>query len=291
VTHTPRHLPLRLYSALQTATATLDLPLETRHLEALALELTPLLRALCAEARADAADDAPIRYAVAESVSVDAQAGVETTEYAGCIRRISVDVDHDSPAAVLAEQLRRHHDVVVTDIPTATYLGLTIRPRTAEAWQWWLDKLGIAPESVTVQGTHAYAAGETEGVTVRLCGEDTGTLLSDSVSTRQGLDVDLDTPAGTVAAKARRQADVTGIAISDAHTLTITVTATSLIEWQWWLVHLGVEPGSVTFDGTTAIATGGKDGAVVHLRGDNVHAFYEDQATARLMGLIASTTP
>jgi len=291
VTSDPRHLPHRLHSALQTATATLDLPLETRHLEALALELTPLLRALCAEVQADAADDAPIRYAVAESVSVDEQAGVETTEYAGCIRRISVDVDHDSPAAVLAERLRRHHDVVVTDIPNAAYLGLTIRPKTAAAWRWWLKTLSIPATSVTVQGTDAYASCEVDGVAVHLCGEDTGTLLSESVRTRQGLDVDLDTPAGTVAAKARRQPDVTGIAISDAHTLTITVTATSLVEWQWWLTQLGVETGTVVFDGATATATGSKDGGTVHLRGDDCRSFYEDQVAAHFAGLIASTTP
>ncbi|MEV1063433.1 hypothetical protein [Streptomyces sp. NPDC050263] len=292
MTHDPRPLPHRLHTALQTATAKLDLPLETRHIEALADELGSFVRALCAEARADADDDAPIRYAVAAaSASVDEQAGVETTEYAGCIRRISVDVDHDSPAAVLAERLRRHHDVVVTDVPNAVYLGLTIRPRTAAAWRWWLKELSIPAASVTVQGTHAYAAGEVDGVAVHVCGEDTGTLLSADVHTRQGLAVDLGTPAGAAAAWARRQPDVTSIELRDAHTLTVTVRATSPVEWQWWLRELGVEPGSVTFDGATAIAAGDKGGAVVRLRGDDVQPFYEDQATARLMGLIASTTP
>lgn len=290
MTRDPRQLPHRLHSALQTATATLDLPLETRHLEALAVELAPWVRAVCAEALADAAETAPIDYSVIAS-SVDETAGVETTEYAGCIRRISVDVDHESPAAVLAEQLRRQPDVVVTDVPNATYLGLTIRPKTAAAWRWWLKKLSIPAEAVTVQGTHAYAAGEADGVAVHLCGEDTGTLLASDVHTRKGLDVDLDTPAGTVAAKVRRQPDVTAIAISDAHTVTVTVRATSLMEWHWWLTQLGVETGTVLFDGDTATATGSKDGATVHLRGDDCRSFYEDQVAAHLAGLTVSSTP
>ncbi|WP_330349628.1 hypothetical protein [Streptomyces sp. NBC_00582] len=282
-------MPHRLHSVLHTATVMLDLPLDTRQLEALALHLTPVVRAWCAEAIDTAAADSPVPYAVA-TTTVDTEVGVETTEYAGCVSRISVDVDHDSPAAVLAEQLRRHHDVVVTDVPSAVYLGLSIRPKTVAAWKWWLKKLSIAPSAVTVQGTDAYASSEVDGVLVALCGEDTGTLLSADVHTRQGLDVDLDSPAGTVAAKARRQPDVTSIEIRDAHTLTVTVRATSLLEWQWWLAQLSVAPGTVQFEGTTAIATGSKDDAVVHLRGDDCAAFYEDQAAARLVGLIAGGT-
>lgn len=282
-----RHVPHRLHSALQTAAAVLDLPLDTRHLEALAVELAPFVRALCAETAAAATDDAPIPYTVA---SADETAGVETTTYAGCAARIGVDVDHDAPAALLAEKLRRHHDVVATDVPTAAYLGLTIRPKTAAAWQWWLRELDVPTSAVTVQGVDAYAAVEVDGVAVHLCGVDTGTLLAADVHGRQGLDVDLDSPAGTVAAKARRQPDVTAVEIRDAHTVAITVRATSLVEWQWWLVQFGVEPGSVAFDGTAALAVGRKDGATVHLRGDDCAAFYEDRAAARLVGLIAGAT-
>jgi hypothetical protein len=275
---------------LETTTAVLDLPLDTRHLDTLALELAPFVRALCAEAHADATEDAPIPYGVV-TPTVDEQAEVETTEYAGCVRRIRVDVDHDSPAAVLAEELRRQPEVIGTDIPTATYLGLTIRPQTEAAWQWWQRKLDIPGTSITVQGTDVYASCEVGGVTVHLRGEDTGTLLSSDVRTRPGLDLDLDSPAGTIAAKARRQPDVTGIEIRDAHTIGLTVAAASLVEWQWWLTELSVEPRMVTFEGTTAIATGSKDGATVHLRGDECASFYEDQAAARLAGLIASTAP
>ncbi|MFE1925847.1 hypothetical protein ACFW91_25150 [Streptomyces asoensis] len=282
-----RDLPHRLHTALQTATAMLDLPLESRHLEALATELTPFVRAVCAEALAETAESTPIPYA---TVSVDEQAGVETTEYAGCVRRISVDVDHDSPAAVLAEELRRHPDVIATDIPNATYLGLTIRPRTAAAWQWWQRKLNLPFSAITVQGTDAYACCELGGVAIHLRGEDTGTLMSPDVRARQGLDVDLDSPAGTVAAKARRQPDVTSIEISNAHTVTVTVRATALVDWQWWLTQLGAAATTVLFDGDTATVTGSKDGATVHLRGDGCRTFYEDEVAAHLAGLTASTT-
>ncbi|CUW29650.1 hypothetical protein [Streptomyces reticuli] len=282
---------VRLQGALELAVTLLALPLDAQQTRALALELSGPVRALLAEALATATDDAPVHYALAPVAVVDERAGVATTEYAGCTTRIATDVDHDSPAATLAAQLRRHHDVRVTDIPSGTYLGLTIRPRTATAWQWWLEKCAIPAESVTVQGSYAYAMGEVDGVAVHLCGEDTAVFVDDDVRARRGLDVDLDTPAGTVAAKVRRQSDVTGIEIRDAHTVIVTVGATSPVEWQWWLTQLSVPARSVTVEGTTALATGSKDGATVHLRGEGVGAFYEDQAVARLMGLIAPATP
>ncbi|MEV0478042.1 hypothetical protein, partial [Streptomyces prunicolor] len=159
----PRDVPHKLHSALQMATGLLDLPLTAAHLEALALELTGPVRALIAEAVAEAGTDSPVRYAVVDRQvtgrQVDEQTGVETTEYAGCVSRISTDVDLNSPAATLAAELRRHHDVVLTDVPTGTYVGLTVRPRTFRAWQWWLNKFAISEDTVTVQGTNAYAVG------------------------------------------------------------------------------------------------------------------------------------
>ncbi|MEU1276506.1 hypothetical protein [Streptomyces sp. NPDC005799] len=294
----PRHILLQLNSAIGLATELLDLSLDARQREALALELTGPVRALIAEALDGAAAEVPVRYAVvaqtgeAVSRTVDTEAAVETTEYAGCVSRIALDVDLDSAAAVLAADLRQQQpDVLVTDVPNGSYLGLTVRPKTLHAWRWWLRKFGIAESSVSVQGTNAYAVGQVGQVAVQLCGEDTGTLLSSEVRTRSGLDIDLDTPAGTVAAKVRRQSDVTGVALLDARTVSVTVRATSLVEWQWWLTQLAVDPESVTFEGTTAIVTGFKDGATIELHGEDCRAFYEeDQATARLMGLIPETT-
>jgi hypothetical protein len=297
----PRSLQHRVHAVLRTATAMLHLPLNTQHVERLAVEITPAVRALLAEALDGAAAEVPVRYAVVAAPDVDpvvhtvvdTEAGVETTEYAGCVNRISTHVDLDSPAATLAAELRQQqYDVVVTDVPTGSYLGLTVRPKTLDAWRWWLRKLSIAENTVRVQGTCAYAVGQVGEVAVQLCGEDTGTLLSSEVRTRPGLDIDLDTPAGSLAAKCRRQIDVMGVELRDAHSLVVTVCATSLVEWQWWLTQLAVDPTSVAFDGTTAIVTGSKDGASVELHGENCRAFYEeDQATARLMGLITETTP
>ncbi len=295
MTRDPRDVPHRLHSALEMAAALLDLPLTVAHLEGLALELTGPVRALIAEALAEASTDSPVRYAVVDRQvtgrEVDAETGVETTEYAGCVSRISLDVDVDSPAATLAAELRRHHDVVITDVPNGTCLGLTVRSRTVQAWQWWLKKFAISADTVTVQGTDAYAAGVVGDVAVHLCGEDTGTLLSSDVSVRRGLDVDLDTPAGTAAAKVRRQPDVTAIEIRDAFTIAVTVRATSLVEWQWWLTQLRATGSPVTFEGDTAIVTGSTDGATVHLHGADCRSFYTaDLAAARLMGLHAPAT-
>ncbi|MEU9661872.1 hypothetical protein [Streptomyces chartreusis] len=281
----------KLHSAVTLAATLLSLPLSDAQCDALALELTGPVRALLAEALAVQAADVPVRCAVI-GPGIDEQTGVETTQYAGCLSRICVDVDHDSPAATLAADLRRHHDVVITDVPTPTYLGLTVRPRTVHAWQYWLKQFGIADDVVTLEGSDAHGVGEKDGVAVRLCGEGMAVLLSPDTHTRSGLDVDLDSPAGTVAGKARRQIDVTAIEIRDAHTVTLTVAATSMVEWQWWLTQLSAANSPVTFEGTTALVTGSKDGATVHLRGEECRQFYTaDRAAARLMGLLAETSP
>ncbi|MFF9215572.1 hypothetical protein [Streptomyces viridosporus] len=174
----------QLHTRIELAVQMLDLPLTADHIERLALELTPALKALLAE-QADAhAETAPVRYAVV-SKDVDQALGVETTQYAGCTTRIGLDVDLEAPAALLAQELRtRQPDVVATDIPTATYLGLTVRPQSLHAWRWWLDTLGIAAESVTVQGSAAYAVGEKDGVAVQICGDGVPALLADQGAAR-----------------------------------------------------------------------------------------------------------
>jgi hypothetical protein len=287
-----RHVPHKLHSAIEMATGILDLPLTPPQREALALELTGPVRALIAEALANTGDDSPVPYAVAVR-DVDEEAGIETIRYGNCVSRIGLDVDLDSPAAVLAAKLREENDVIATDVPTGAYLGLTVRPRTVQAWQWWLRKLAISRDAVTVQDAHTYAVGERDGVAVHLRGEDTAHLLPLGPGSRPDLDdVDFDTPAGTVATKMRRQPDVIALEIRDAHTVAVTVRATSLMEWQWWLTQLRADPSAVAFEGAAAIVTGTKHNAAVELRGEGCRAFYEeDQATARLMGLITETSP
>ncbi|MEU6376758.1 hypothetical protein [Streptomyces sp. NPDC046909] len=186
----PRHVPHKLHSALEMANAILDLPLTPGQREALALELTGPVRALIAEALANAGDESPVRYAVADAELHPDAEEFEVSEFAGC-------------------------------------------------------------------------------------------------TTRVGLDADLDSPAGTVAAKARRQPDVTGIEIHDALTIGVSVDPQSLDAWRWWLHSFQIDPATVVLDGTVATATGTKDGATVHLRGDNVPAMYSDKGAARLTRLIA----
>ncbi|MDT7847251.1 hypothetical protein [Streptomyces justiciae] len=184
-----RHVPHKLHSALEMASAILDLPLTAPQREALALELTGPVRALIAEALADIGDDTPVRYAVNDVELAPGSGEFEVSEFAGCIARV-------------------------------------------------------------------------------------------------GLDVDLDSPAGTVAAKVRRQPDVTGIEIRDAHTFGVTVDPQSLDAWRWWLHQFQIDPATVVLDGTVATATGTKSGATVHLRGDGVPAMYSDQDAASLMCLV-----
>ncbi|MFJ1650043.1 hypothetical protein ACIOC2_01245 [Streptomyces sp. NPDC088337] len=171
-----RALQQQLHGILQTATATLDLPLDPGHLERLAVEVTPAIKALLATAQATAEEDAPVRCALTDA-EVDEACGVRTTEYAGCVSRIDVAVDEDSPAAVLAAELRGQPDVIATDVPNATYLGLTVRPRSPQAWQWWLDKLDVAAETVTRQDNTTYAMGVVGDVVVAVCGDGVPKLL------------------------------------------------------------------------------------------------------------------
>ncbi|MFJ2731443.1 hypothetical protein [Streptomyces sp. NPDC087317] len=176
-----RALQQRLHGILQTATATLDLPLDPGHLERLAVEVTPAITALLATAQATAEENAPVRCALTDA-EVDEACGVRTTEYAGCVSRIGVDVAEDSPAAVLAAELRGQSDVIATDVPNATFLQLTVRPRSPQAWQWWLDKLGVAAEAVTRQDNTTYAMGVVGDVVVAMCGDGVPKLLEDQAA-------------------------------------------------------------------------------------------------------------
>jgi hypothetical protein len=59
-----RALQHRVHAVLTTATAMLNLPLDTQHVEGLAIEVTPAVRALIAEALDGAAQEVPVRCAV-----------------------------------------------------------------------------------------------------------------------------------------------------------------------------------------------------------------------------------
>ncbi|WP_073946483.1 hypothetical protein [Streptomyces kebangsaanensis] len=174
-----RALQHQLHTRIETAAAMLDLPLTAQHVERLAVELTPAIKALLAETLATAEETAPVRCALTPQAQVDDElAGVRTTEYAGCICRISVDVDEDSPAALLAAELRgRQPDVIATDVPTATYLGLTVRPQSWQAWRWWLNRLNISADAVNRRGTAVYAVGVVGEVAVQVCGDGVPKLL------------------------------------------------------------------------------------------------------------------
>lgn len=166
-----RHLQLRLHTILQTATATLDLPLDTQHVERLALELTPAVKALLAEADATVAELEPVPY--------------EVTELDGCTTRTGLDVDLDSPAARLGLQLRHsQHDVIAIDVPDASTLGLTVRPQSLDCWRWWVTRMGVPSDSLTTEGNTSVGTGTCEGVTIQLRGQGVSELLADRSAAR-----------------------------------------------------------------------------------------------------------
>ncbi|MER6531197.1 hypothetical protein [Streptomyces sp. NPDC001508] len=181
MTRDPRHVPLKLHSAIEFAAQLLDLPLDARQLEALAVELTGPVRALIAEARADVGDDSPVRYAVADTSAGE----FEESEFAGCTVRVGLDVDLGSPAAALADRLRStQYDVVSTEVPDAGTLGITVRPQSLDCWRWWTAQLGIALASVVTDGDAVTATGTCKGVTVQLRGEGVSALLADRAAAR-----------------------------------------------------------------------------------------------------------
>ncbi|MFF9279572.1 hypothetical protein [Streptomyces griseosporeus] len=176
----------QLHSRIELAAQMLGLPLTPDQLERLALELTPWVKARLAE-QADAhAAAAPIAYAVVPTMArpVKAMTGMETTRYAGCVSRVGLDVDLDSPAATLAAKVRRQPDAVATEVPDAHTLAVTVRPSSLPAWRWWLSSLSVDLASVQTRGTAVIATGRRHGVTVQLRGEGVPALLSDKAAAR-----------------------------------------------------------------------------------------------------------
>ncbi|MFF9138450.1 hypothetical protein ACF09G_12885 [Streptomyces albogriseolus] len=130
------------------------------------------------EADAQAAA-APVSYAVVETD------GVRTTTYAQCTSRIDVTVAEDSPAARLARELRsRQPDVLATDVPSATYLGLTVRPQSLHAWTWWVHRLGLDPAALTRQDDKVYGVGSVGQVIVHVCGDGVPELMTGEAAAR-----------------------------------------------------------------------------------------------------------
>ncbi|WP_371579418.1 hypothetical protein [Streptomyces sp. NBC_01314] len=176
-----RHLQHLLHSRLDTAAAVLDLPLTRDHLERLAVELTPAVKALLLEADDRAAEHEPVEYTLTEQA---APADRHVTEYNGCRSSIHPEVDEDAPAALLALEWRgMQPDITSTDVPTRTHLTITVRPQSLRAWDWWLNKAGVAVDSTRRHGQLITGTGYYGEITVYLRGENVGQLLDDQVVT------------------------------------------------------------------------------------------------------------
>jgi hypothetical protein len=175
-----RVLQHQLHSRIEMATVLADLPLTAQQIEHLALELTGPVKALIAEATATADEIVPVAYALAEQA---APVDRHVTEYAGCRSAIHPEVEEDSPAALLALELRgMQPDVTSTDVPTPTHLTITVRPQSLRAWDWWLNKASATNGSVRRHGHLVTSTGHYGEVTVHLRGENVGQLLDDEAA-------------------------------------------------------------------------------------------------------------
>jgi hypothetical protein len=172
-----RSLQHKLHSGIETVTVFQDLPLTTQHIETLAVHLTPMVKALLAQADAELADLVPVEYALTEQAG---PADRTVTEYDGCTSSIHPEVEEDSPAALLALELRRQPDVTATDVPTRTHLTLTVQPQSLHGWKWWRGRLAVG--SILRHGSVVSGTGHYGEITVQLRGSNVGDLLDDQAA-------------------------------------------------------------------------------------------------------------
>lgn len=171
-----RDLQHTLHTALTTAVAMYDLPLTGLDVETLAVELTPAVKAMLAEQDATIAELEPAPYALTEVVE---RADRIVSEYAGCTLSIQPDVAEDAPAALLGLELRSTQpDILALDVPSATHLTITVRPRSLQAWTWWRDKFEAAQNCQAPQPCCTTLAGRYGEVTVELRGDGVPDLLA-----------------------------------------------------------------------------------------------------------------
>ncbi|WP_159056087.1 hypothetical protein [Streptomyces scabiei] len=158
---------------MSTITALRDLPLTEQHIEVLAVDLTPFLTAMLADTDAELADILPVAYALTEQAG---PADRTVTEYDGCTSSIHPEVEEDSPAALLALELRSMQpDVTATDVPTRTHLTLTVQPQSLHGWKWWRRKLAVG--AILRHGSVVTGTGHYGEITVQLRGPNVGELL------------------------------------------------------------------------------------------------------------------
>jgi hypothetical protein len=161
-----------IHGAVTTITALRDLPLDHQQVEVLAVDLTPFLTAMLADTDAELADILPVEYALTDQAG---PADRTVTEYDGCTSSIHPEVEEDSPAALLALELRRQPDVTATDVPTRTHLTLTVQPQSLHGWRWWRRKLAVG--SILRHGSVVSGTGHYGEITVQLRGPNVGELL------------------------------------------------------------------------------------------------------------------
>ncbi|WP_392967270.1 hypothetical protein [Streptomyces sp. LN245] len=175
-----RALQQQLLTQLDLAAAVLDLPLTRDQLERLAVEITPGIAALFAERVATE----PAAYAVAEDIDSGDERYVR--EFAGCTLSIRPDVAEDSPAALLGLELQQtQSDVLALDVPGATQLVVTVRPRSTQAWTWWLEKFE-ATTCTPEQPCCTTTVGRYGDITVELRGDGVPDLLASRSADRLG---------------------------------------------------------------------------------------------------------
>lgn len=175
-----RALQHKLHSWIETVTAVRDLPLTAQHVEDLAVDLTSVVKALLAENDAELADVVPVAYALTDQAG---PADRHITEYDSCTSSIHPEAEEDSPAALLALDLRQNQpDVIATDVPTRTHLTLTVRPQSLYGWTWWRRKLNVG--STLRHGPVVTGTGHYGEITVHLRGENAGDLLDAQAAKR-----------------------------------------------------------------------------------------------------------
>ncbi|MGW6210993.1 hypothetical protein [Streptomyces sp. NPDC055109] len=175
-----RDLQQQLLTHLDRSVTVLDLPLTREQIERLAVELTPRLAPVTGGRAVSGIESDPYTT----TATPDGERVVNAVE--GCNLSIHPDVAEDSPAALLgAELYRAQSDVLALDVPEAKRLVVTVKPRSAEAWTWWLRKFD-AVRCTPDQPCCTTIVGRFGDIDVELRGDGVPDLLATQSATRLG---------------------------------------------------------------------------------------------------------
>lgn len=157
-----------------------------------------------------------------------------------------------------------------------------------------LERLAVeltpAVKALIVEATEAHA--ETVPISYGVVDEQAGvhTTRYAGCTARIGVDIDVESPAASLAAKLRTaQPDIVATTVPAPTYLWLVVRPQTRLAWTAWLERLHVAEGAVTTQDNAAYATGTVGDVAVELQGLEVPMLLVDESAARLMSFLAES--